>query len=249
MLQTDLEFFFDALDRLLHRWARGHVVAVRVNSYLIESIGFFARQRVKFVNNLKLFAKERQPPCPIIQVGRPNLKAIATHTETSPLECRIIAPILLRDEIRHHLTLVIHFAREQILRHGRIGFDRTDTVDTRNRRHDDHIVPLQQCPRRRVAHTVDLFVNLALFFDVGVRPRHIGFGLVVVVVGHEIFDGVVGEEPFELPIKLRRERLVRSEDNRRALRFLDHLGHGECLTRTRRPQQHLIAFALQNTRR
>ena len=100
-----------------------------------------------------------------------------------------------------------------------------------------------------MAHTVDLFVNLALFFDVGVRPRHIGFGLVVVVVGHEIFDGVVGEEPFELPIKLRCECLVRGEDNGGALCFLDHLGHGECLTRARCPQQHLIAFALQNTRR
>jgi hypothetical protein len=43
----------------------------------------------------------------------------------------------------------------------------------------------------RVAHTVDLFVNLALFLDVGVRPRHIGLWLVIIVVGHEIFDGVV----------------------------------------------------------
>ena len=55
--------------------------------------------------------------------------------------------------------------------------------------------------------------------DVGVRARHVGFGLVVVVIGDEVFDGVVREEALELAVELRCQRLVRREDERRALRL------------------------------
>ena len=53
-----------------------------------------------------------------------------------------------------------------------------------------------------MAHTVDLFIDGGVFFDEGVGARDVGFGLVVVVVGDEIFDGVVGEEGFEFGVEL-----------------------------------------------
>ncbi|MEO6091807.1 MAG: DEAD/DEAH box helicase family protein, partial [Novosphingobium sp.] len=55
--------------------------------------------------------------------------------------------------------------------HGRIGLDRADAVDTADRGHHDDVVPLQDRPRRRVAHAVDLLVNRAVLLDVGIRPR------------------------------------------------------------------------------
>ena len=56
------------------------------------------------------------------------------------------------------------------------------------------------------------------FLDVGVGARHVGFGLVVVVVGDEVLDRVVGEEALELAVELGGQRLVRRQDQRRALR-------------------------------
>jgi hypothetical protein len=45
-----------------------------------------------------------------------------------------------------------------------------------------------------VAHAVDLLVNRAVLLDVGVGPRHVGLGLVVVVVGDEELDRVLGKK-------------------------------------------------------
>ena len=131
-----------------------------------------------------------------------------------------------------------------ILRHRTIGLHRPDTVNAGDRGDDDHIIPLQQRPRRRMAHPVDLFVNLALFLDVGVGPRDIGFRLVVVVVADKILDRVVREEPLELPIKLRGERLVRGQNDRGALRLFNDLRHGEGLTGARRAQENLIPLPI-----
>ncbi len=93
----------------------------------------------------------------------------------------------------------------------------------------------------RVAHAVDLLVDRGFLLDVGVGARHVGFRLVVVVIGDEIFHRVVGEERLELAVELRRQRLVRRQDERRALRRLDHLGHGEGLARAGDAKQHLRA--------
>ena len=97
-----------------------------------------------------------------------------------------------------------------------------------------------------MAHTVDLFVDLAFLLDEGIAARDIGFGLVIVVVAHKVFDRVFGEKPLEFAIKLCGQRLVRSQDDGRALRLLDHLGHGVGLAGASRPQKNLIAVALQD---
>ena len=126
--------------------------------------------------------------------------------------------------------------------HGRVGLDRADTVDARHGRDDDDVVALEQRARRGVAHAVDLLVDRAFLLDEGVRARHVGFGLVIVVIGDEILDRVVGEERLELAVELRRQRLVRREDERRALRLLDDLRHREGLARAGDAEQHLVAL-------
>jgi hypothetical protein len=94
-----------------------------------------------------------------------------------------------------------------------------------------------------VAHPVDRLVDRAFLLDIGVRPGHIGLGLVIVVIADEIFDRVVGEEVLELPVKLRGQDLVGRQDQRGALQLLDHLRHGEGLARAGDAKQHLILVA------
>ena len=92
-----------------------------------------------------------------------------------------------------------------------------------------------------MAHAVDLFVDRGIFFDVSVGARDVGFGLVVVVIRDEIFDGVVGKEVLELAVELRRQCLVGRENQRRPLCLFDHFGHGEGLARAGDAEQHLRA--------
>ena len=56
---------------------------------------------------------------------------------------------------------------------------------------------------------------------------HVGFGLVVVVIRHEILDGIVGEELFEFGGELGGQGFVVGHHDGRPLDFLNDVGHGE----------------------
>ena len=56
---------------------------------------------------------------------------------------------------------------------------------------------------------------LRILFDESVGAGNVGFGLIVIEVADEIFDRVLGKEPFELRVKLRRQGFVVGDDQRR----------------------------------
>ena len=88
-----------------------------------------------------------------------------------------------------------------------------------------------------MAQAVDLVVDRGVLLDVEVLRRDVGLGLVVVVVGDEVLDPVVGEELAELVAELRGEGLVVGDHQRRALHPLDHPRHRERLPRPGRAEQ------------
>ena len=95
----------------------------------------------------------------------------------------------------------------------------------------------------RVAHAIDLLVDERVLLDEGVGRRHVGLGLVVVVVADEEVDGVVGEQALELAVELVRQRLVVRHDQRRALHLRDDVGHGEGLAAAGDAEQDLRGIA------
>ena len=95
-----------------------------------------------------------------------------------------------------------------------------------------------------VAHAVDLLVDGRFLLDVGVGARDVGLGLVVVVVGDEVLDGVVGEEALHLAVELGGQRLVGGEDQGRALGAGDDLRDGVGLARAGDAEQDLVGLAV-----
>ncbi len=178
---------------------------------------------------------------------RKHVDRVAAHAEGPADKIGRHAAILQRDEVGDELALLELLVQRDREGHRRIGFDRADAVDAGDRRDDDHVVALQKSAGRGVAHPVDLLVHRGFFLDVGVRARHIGFGLVIVVIGDEILHGVLGEEALELAVELRGERLVRREDQRRPLRAGDDLRHREGLAGAGDAEQHLIALLRLNS--
>ena len=73
--------------------------------------------------------------------------------------------------------------------------------------------------------SVDVVVSGRVLLDVEVGLRDVRLGLVVVVVGDEVLDRVVGEELAELVAELRRQRLVVGDHERRLLHLLDRPRH------------------------
>ena len=219
---------------------------IGIDADLLETVGFRPRQRIKFDDRFQLFTKKRKPPSAVFKVGGPDLDTVTAHAEGAALKRLIVAFEGLRDQFAQNLPLIIAFPDRQILGHRRIGFDRADAVDARHRGDDNHIIAFQKRPRGRVAHAVDLFVDLRFLFDKGIGARNIGFGLIVIIVRHEIFDSIVGKEILELAIKLRRKGFVRRQNDRRALGLLDDFCHRKSFASARGPQQNLIMLACQN---
>ena len=76
---------------------------------------------------------------------------------------------------------------------------------------------------------VYLVVDFQFFFNVGVRARNVGFGLIIIVITDEKFDSVFGEKFAEFVAELRRKRLVVRDDERRTLQALDYVRHSKGL--------------------
>ncbi len=102
-------------------------------------------------------------------------------------------------------------------------------------------LPREQRGGGRVPQPVDVVVDGRVLLDVEVGLGHVGLGLVVVVVGDEVLDGVPGQELAELVAELRGERLVVGDHERRLLHLLDDPGHRRGLASAGRSEQGLIA--------
>ena len=112
------------------------------------------------------------------------------------------------------------------------------------RRDDDHVAAREQRARGGVAQPVDLLVDRGVLLDVEVLGRDVRLGLVVVVVGDEVLDRVLGEELAELVAELGRERLVVRDHERRPLDLLDRERHRRRLARAGDAEQRLEAVAV-----
>jgi hypothetical protein len=93
------------------------------------------------------------------------------------------------------------------------------------------------------SHAIDLVVDRRFLLDVGVARRHVGFGLVIVVIADEVLDGVSREEAPELLKELRRKRLVVRHHERWPVHAGDGLGHRVGLARPGDAEQHLVLVA------
>ena len=87
-------------------------------------------------------------------------------------------------------------------------------------------------------------IDGGFFFDVDVARRNVSFGLIIIVIADEIFHGVRREKRLEFLIKLRGQRLVMRQHQRRTAGVLDHLRHGERFAGAGDAQQNLVLLAL-----
>ena len=233
----------DLVDGLVERRAGRHIVAVRIDLDRGQLLHGAAGERVEFGDAFQLVAEEGELPGAVFEVGREDVDHVALHAERASGEGHVIAGILVGDELFGDAARVDALALFELERHRCVGLDRADAIDARDRGDDDHVVALEDGAGGRVAHPVNGLVDGGFLLDIEIGARHIGFGLVVIVIGHEILHRVLGEEGFELAIELCGERLVGGEDQGRALGRLDDLGHGEGLAGAGRAEQDLVALA------
>ena len=161
-------------------------------------------------------------------VGEIDVDRIAFHSEGSAGEVNLVARVeCFHQAAQKHVAghslahaYVYHVAVEV--------FGVAHAVEARYRAHHYHILAAREKRRRSgKPQLVNLVVDHQVFFYIFVYRRYIGFGLVVIIVRHEILHGVLRKEILELPVELCRQCLVMAEDKRGFLHTLYHIGHGE----------------------
>ena len=206
--EARLELDLDVADGLADGGAGGDVVGIGVDGDGVERRRLLAGQRVELDDPLDGVAEQAEPPRPVLVMGREDLDGIAAHPEIAAPQNHVVAPVLKLHQLAQKLGPVDPLARLQGHDHLRIGLERADAVDARHRGDDDDVLALEQRPGGGVTHAVDLLVDRGVLFDVGVGARHIGLGLVIIVIGDEVLDRVVGKEGPHLAEELGGEGLV-----------------------------------------
>jgi hypothetical protein len=232
----------DPGDRALHALRPGDVVAGGEDVELLVLGDDLAAERVQRHEPLDLVAEELHPDGQLL-VDREDLQRVAAHPERAPRAGQVVARVLDVDQAtqqRVAVDLVAHLQADHavdVLLRGSQAVDRGHGGD-----HDD-VAPGQQRVGRGVAQPLDLLVDRGVLLDVGVRLGDVRLRLVVVVVGDEVLDRVVGEQLTQLVGELGREGLVRLHDEGRALDPFGQPGDRRGLAGARGPEQHDVLLA------
>ncbi len=191
---------------------------------------------------LDLVAEEFDPDR-VLFVHREDLEGVAAHPEGAAGAGQIVARVLDVDQRPQQFVAVALFADPQPDHAVDVLLRGAQAVDGRHGGDHDHVAPGQQRAGGRVPQPLDLFVERGVLLDVGVGLRHVRLGLVIVVVGDEVLDRVVGEERAQLVGELSRERLVGLHHQHRTLQPLGQPGHGRGLAGAGGAEHHHVALA------
>ena len=148
----------------------------------------------------------------MFEVRRHHIDHITAHAKAAAFQFVVVTLVaVFHEPLEKRIApqFVVHADRDA---HFGKRLGRAEAVDARNTRDHDHVFARHERTRRRDAQALDLLVDRRIFLDVGVARRHVGLGLIVIVVTDEILDGVVGEKILKLRVELRRERLVVRDD-------------------------------------
>ena len=234
----------DTRDGGVQLFARRDVVARGIDRRMVEIARHGARHDVDLADAVHLVAEEFHADRLVVGIGREDLHRVAADAEHVALEGDVVALVADLDELFQQLVKVAVLSRTERDDHVRVVDGVAETVDAGDRGHDDHVPPLEQARGGAVPQPLDLVVDRAVLLDEGVRVRDVGLRLVVVVIADKVLDRVFGKKLLELAAKLRRQRLVVREHQRRAVDARDDVGHREGLARAGHAEQHLLVDAV-----
>ena len=233
------EFPANLVDGVQQGFLRGHIVRFGEHRQPRHFADDAAGERVEIRQPLDFIVVQLDADGVALGFGGVDVDDVAAHSVGGAAEFHVVAGVLQLREPPQQVALVDAAAAVEVNDHLQPQVRVAEAVNRRNRRHHDDIGALEQRLGRQQPHLFDMVVDRGVFFDVQVRGGNIGLGLVIVVVGNEIFDGVGRKELAELAVELGREGLVGRHHQRWPLHLFNDIGDGEGLARASHPEQGL----------
>ena len=204
------------------------------------------KERIDLRQAVDLIAEELDT-IGILVVGWEDFDDVSSDAEGSAPEVDVISFVEnLYEPTSDILPLDLLSSLEE-QEHAIVGLRRTKAVDAGDGTHNDCVTSLKEGASCGETQLVELLVDGGFLLDEQVARRNVGLRLVVVVVGHEILNGIVGEELFELVVELGSQGFVVGKNESRSIRLSDNRGHRERLARSSHPEQHLILLSIRET--
>ena len=164
----------------------------------------------------------------IVGIGQVDVYRITFHAEVAAVQVYVITDIkaVYKSSEKYIATVILSLLHFDyiIIEVCRISH----TVNTWYGRDYHHVfAPGKQGGSGGKPEFVDFVIDSKIFFYVSVRGRKIGFGLVIIIVGHIIFYRIVRKESFELAVQLCCQRLVMAQYERRFVDVGYDVGNGK----------------------
>ena len=179
-------------------------------------------------------------------LGREHVNGVATHPKLAPGKLHVIALVLHAHQLGDQVALPKLVATAKGHHHLVVSLGLADAVNGRHGGDDHHVSPLQHALGATQAHLLDMLIDGGVLLNEQVALRHIGLGLVVVVITDEIFHRIFWEKLSKLAVELRRQRLVGRKNDGRPTQACNDIGHGEGLAGAGDAQQGLKHLAIHN---
>ncbi len=190
----------DRLDGLQHRGARRHVVTGRKHREAAELLLACARSADRTPSDASISSSNRVMRTALSAFSAGNTSITSPRTRYTPRLKSISLRSYCISVRRRMISRWPIFSPCAQMQDHAVVIDRiADAVDRRHGAHDHHVAPLEQALGRRQAHLLDVLVDRRILLDEQVARRHVGLGLVVVVVGNEILDRVLRERTRGIP--------------------------------------------------
>ena len=234
------QLFPDRLDGLHNPFARGDIVALGIHRQARHAAHDLSGQRVEPAQVLDLVVEELDAHRILLGLCRIHVDDLAANAVRAAVQLDLVSRVLQLREAPEDEALVDGVAPHQMQHHLVVGGRIAEAVDRRDGGHDDAVAVLQQRLGRRQPHLLDVVVDRRILLDVRVGRGHVCLGLVVVVVGDEVLDGVVREEIAHLSVELCGQCLVGSEHQGGPSDLLDDLRHRERLSGAGDAKQRLV---------
>ena len=216
-LKPFVKLGLDALERRLETILAHHKLLRGRNDDGRHRDATLAREWIQLPYRIDVIAKKLDANR-LRLVRREDVQDVAPHPERPRLEVKVIPRILRLNELGDDPTSSSTSTSDLDLdRKVPILIALPQSVDAAHGRYDDHVLPCDERICRGKAVTLDFLVDGRVLLDVGIGLGDVGFGLVVVVVGDEVLDGVFGKEFLQLGEELRGERLVVAQNQRRTI--------------------------------